>query len=107
MASNFFVYFIENIVFWVFVYFIVFLGCETPAIVFTGFGFFLFYWILRFIFSKEGIEAIVWLYAFNMFITILLLYYFITGSSLQKSLRSAMNSAAKRYPQLEPYFKRC
>lgn len=107
MAENFFVYFIENIVFWIFIYLIVVMGCETPAIVFTGFGFFLFYWILRFIFKKEGAEFVAWLNLFNMLICLLLLYYFITGSSIQKVFRSALNSAAKGNPFLESITKRC
>lgn len=101
------VVFIENVVFWGFVYIIVFLGCETPAIVFTGFGFFLFYWIIRFIARKEGWERILWLYVFNMFVCLLLLYYFITGVSYQRGIRSFLNSVARRTPALEPYVKRC
>ncbi len=100
-------FFIENFVFWGFVYVIVFLGCETPAIVFTGFGLFLFYWIFRFIFRKEGGERIIWFYVLNMFVCLMLLYYFLTGNSVQRSIRSAMNSAARRYPGIEPFVKRC
>lgn len=83
------------------------MGCETPAIVFTGFGFFLFYWFIRFIVSKQGTEQMAWIYIFNLFLTMLLLFYFITGSSLQKSIRNALNSAARRYPRIEPLVKRC
>lgn len=101
------VVFVENVVFWGFVYIIVFLGCETPAIVFSGFGLFLFYWIIRFISKKDGVERILWLYMFNMFICIILLYYFMTGASYQKGARSFFNSVARRYPGLEPYVKRC
>ena len=100
-------YFIENILFWGFVYIIVFMGCETPAVVFSGFGLFLFYWIFRFIASKEGTERILWIHAFNLFVTILLLFYFITGSTIQKGMRSVLNSASRKYPSLEPYIKRC
>lgn len=100
-------YFIETAVFWIFVYLIVFLGCETPSIVFTGFGFFLFYWIVRMLASKEGMDRVMWLYVANMLITILLLTYFMTGVSLQKVIRNGFNSAARRYPSLDPYLKRC
>jgi hypothetical protein len=101
------VLFIENVVFWAFVYVIVFMGCETPAIVFSGFGLFLFYWIFRSIASKNGGDRIVWIYAVNMFICMLLLFYFLTGASMQRSIRSALNSAARNVPGLEPYVKRC
>jgi hypothetical protein len=107
MFGDALMFFIENFVFWGFVYVIVFLGCETPAIVFTGFGLFLFYWFFRFIFRKEGWERILWLYVVNMIVCIMLLYYFLTGTSYTKSIRSAMNSAARRYPGLEPLVKRC
>ncbi len=100
-------YLIETTVFWAFVYLIVFLGCETPSIVFTGFGFFLVYWLIRLVASKEGMDRVLWLYIANMFITIMLLFYFMTGTSLQRSIRTALNSAARRYPSLDPYVKRC
>ncbi len=101
------IFVIENVIFWGFVYIIVFLGCETPSIVFSGFGLFLFYWIIRFITKKEGWERILWLYAFNMLVCIMLLYYFMTGVSYQKGIRSFLNSIARRNPGLEPYVKRC
>lgn len=99
--------FIENFVFWGFVYVIVFMGCETPAIIFSGFGLFLFYWLFRFVGQKAGWERILWIYVVNMIVCILLLYYFLTGKTLQKSIRSFMNSAARNVPGLEPYVKRC
>ena len=101
------VFFIEIILFWGFVYIIVFMGCETPAIVFTGFGFFLFYWIFRFILRQEGDTKYFALYAFNMFVTLLLLVYFMTGKSYTKMMRNGLNSLAKSYPAIEPYTKRC
>ncbi len=100
-------FFIENILFWGFVYLIVFLGCETPSIVFTGFGLFLFYWIGRSLVQSKGGNFLLGLYAFNMFICILLLYYFITGNSYQKLFRNVMNSTIRRFPSAEPYLKRC
>ena len=102
-----FAFIIENIVFWAFVYIIVFMGCDTPAIVFSGFSLFLVYWILRFVFSKQGWDRIGWMYALNMFVTILLLYYFVTGATIGKTFRNYLNSAAQRYPPLSPYLKRC
>ena len=99
--------FIENVVFWGFVYVIVFLGCETPSIVFSGFGFFLFYWIIRALTKKEGWERVMYLYIFNMVITLMLLYYFLTGHSYQKAFRSLMNSAGREAPGLQMFFKRC
>ncbi len=100
------IFIIENVLFWIFVYIIVFMGCETPAIVFTGFGFFLFYWIARFFFMKEGWDRVLWFYVINMFVTISLLYYFITGAGVNKGLRNAFNSASRRFPVLEPYLRR-
>jgi hypothetical protein len=104
---NVVVFFIENIVFWTFVYVIVFMGCETPSIIFTGFGFFLFYWIFRFIFRQAGSDRIIWIYVLNMFFTLLLLYYFITGTTLNKSVRSFLNNISRQTPSLEPYLKKC
>ncbi len=104
---NVVVFFIENIVFWAFVYVIVFMGCETPSIIFTGFGFFLFYWIFRFIFQQSGADKVIWIYVINMFFTLLLLYYFITGTTLNKSMRSFLNSISRQSPSLEPYLKKC
>lgn len=104
---NSFVTIIETVFFWGFVYMIVFLGCETPAIVFTGFGLFLFYWLFRFIASKEGTDKLVWVYVANLFITILLVFYFMTGMSLQRGIRMGMNSLARSVPTLEPLLKRC
>ena len=98
---------IENVIFWGFVYLIVFMGCETPAIVFSGFGFFLFYWLFKFVFQQQGVSRYIWMYVVNMIITILLLYYFMTGNSLQKSIRSGLNSLARDFPRVEPYVKRC
>jgi hypothetical protein len=98
---------IETVVFWAFVYLIVFMGCETPAIVFTGFGAFLFYWLFRFVAKQEGADKMIWIYVVNMIITIMLLFYFLTGSPIQKSIRNALNSAARKYPTLDPYVKRC
>lgn len=100
-------FFIENFIFWGFVYIIVIMGCETPSIVFTGFGFFLFYWIFRFIFRQPGAERFLWMYVLNMLFCILLLYYFLTGTTLNKSIRSFLNSITKQAPSLEPYLKRC
>lgn len=107
MLGETLLFFIENFVFWGLVYLIVFLGCETPAIVFTAFGFFLFYWLFKFVFLQSGINRYLWMYVVNMIITILLLYYFLTGASIQKSLRSGLNSLARRFPATEPYVKRC
>jgi hypothetical protein len=104
---NVVVFFIENIVFWAFVYIIVVMGCETPSIIFSGFGFFLFYWIFRFIFRQPGSDRIIWIYVLNMFFTLLLLYYFITGTTLNKSIRSFLNSVSRQTPSLEPYLKKC
>jgi hypothetical protein len=104
---NSFVFFIENFVFWAFVYIIVIMGCETPSIVFTGFGFFLFYWIFRFISKQSGTDAFLWIYAINMIFCILLLSYFLTGVGLNKGIRSFLNSVSKQAPGLEPYLKRC
>ena len=104
---NGFIFFIENVFFWAFVYIIVFMGCDTPAIVFTGFGFFLFYWIAKFFFQREGWDRVLWFYILNMIVTLSLLYYFITGSTYNKGLRNFFNSASRRYPVLEPYLKRC
>jgi hypothetical protein len=104
---NVVVFFIENILFWGFVYIIVIMGCETPSIIFTGFGFFLFYWILRAIFRQPGNDALIWIYVLNMFFCLLLLYYFITGNTLNKSIRTFLNSVSKQVPAVEPYFKRC
>jgi hypothetical protein len=98
---------IENVLFWGFVLIIVVLGCETPAIVYSVFGLFLFYWLFRFVARQQGIEKFMWIYAVNMLLCILLLYYFMTGVSYQKSLRGFLNSAARRIPALEPYVKRC
>ena len=101
------VFFIENILFWGFVYVIVFMGCETPAIVFSGFGLFLFYWIIRYISKQEGSDKFVWTYVLNMLVTIMLLYYFLTGASFTKSIRSSLNSFSRQFPGFEPYLKRC
>lgn len=98
---------VENVFFWAFVYVIVFMGCETPAIVFSGFGLFLIYWLIRFVLRQEGDDKIIWLYVVNMIFTIMLLFYFLTGSPIQKSIRNALNSAARKYPSLDPYVKRC
>lgn len=104
---NWLAYLIETVIFWAFVYVIVFMGCETPAIVFTGFGFFLIYWLFRFVASKQGTEMVVWLYVVNMFFTMMLLYYFMTGMSIQRSIRLGLNSLARKMPAIEPYVKRC
>jgi hypothetical protein len=101
------VFLIETVVFWFFVYMIVFLGCETPSIIFSGFGLFLIYWLIRFVSKQEGSDKMIWMYVVNMVFTILLLFYFMTGSPIQKSIRNAMNSAARKYPSLDPYVKRC
>lgn len=100
-------YFVDTILFWGFVYVIVFMGCDTPQIIFGGFGLFLIYWILRFIFKQEGTTKMIWLYVFNLVITIFLLFYFITGVSVQKQIRMMMNSAARKYPTLDPYVRSC
>jgi uncharacterized membrane protein len=107
MLGEALVVFVENFLFWGFVYIIVFLGCETPAIVFSGFGLFLVYWIFRFVARQQGPNQIIWIYVMNMVFTVLLLFYFITGGSISRTLRSGFNSVAKRYPTLEPYVKRC
>ncbi len=107
MLGEALLFIIENILFWAFVYIIVFMGCDTPAIVFTGFGFFLFYWLFRFVFRQTGINKYIWLYVVNMIVTIMLLYYFMTGVSLQRSIRTGLNSLARRVPSIEPYVKRC
>jgi len=101
------VFFIETILFWGFVYVIVFMGCETPAIVFTGFSLFLFYWIFRFVLRQEGDTKYFVLYLVNMIITLMLLLYFLTGKSYQKMMRNSLNSLANTYPVLGPYVKRC
>ena len=107
MLGEALVVFVENFLFWGFVYIIVFLGCETPAIVFSGFGLFLFYWLFRFISKKDGFERLLWIYVVNMLICLILLYYFLTGANPNKAVRSFLNSAARSMPALEPYVKRC
>lgn len=101
------VFIVENIVFWFFVYIIVFLGCETPQIVFGGFGFFLIYWLFRSVLKQKGFDKAIYLYVVNMVLTVLLLFYFMTGATIQKSMRNALNSAARKYPSLDPYVKSC
>lgn len=98
---------LETVVFWSFVYLIVFMGCETPAIVFTGFGVFLFYWLFRFVASKAGTDRLVWIYVANLIVTILLIFYFMTGMTVQKSIRIGLNSLARKIPTIEPLVKRC
>jgi hypothetical protein len=109
MLGEALVFFIENVLFWGFVYIIVFMGCDTPAIIFTGFGVFFFYWLFRFVFRKQGVDRMIWLYVINIILTIMLIYYFFTGSAkgAQKSIRSGLNSLAKNYPSMEPYVKKC
>ena len=107
MLGQALVFFFENVVFWFFVYIIVFMRCETPVIVYSGFGLFLFYWIFRFLFSKKGWELIIWMYVFNMIVTICLLYYFMTGMGPNRAVRSFLNSISRNVPSLEPYLKRC
>jgi hypothetical protein len=104
---NLLIFLIENVLFWGFVFIIVIMGCETPSIVFSGFGLFLFYWIFRFIFRQPDSEKLMWIYVINMIFCILLLYYFMTGVGLNKSIRSFFNSVSKQAPGLEPYLKRC
>ncbi len=107
MLAETLLFFVENFIFWGFVYLIVFMGCETPAIVFTGFGFFLFYWLFKFVFQQKGVNQVIWMYVANMIITVMLLYYFLTGASIPKAFRSGLNSLARRFPDVEPYVKRC
>lgn len=107
MLGETILFFIENIVFWAFVYIIVFMGCDTPAIVFTGFGFFLFYWLFKFVFQQKGANRYIWMYVVNMIISVMLLYYFMTGKTIQKSIRSTLNSVIRNVPDVEPYLKRC
>jgi hypothetical protein len=107
MLGEALIFLLENIVFWGFVYVIVFMGCDTPAIVFTGFGFFFFYWLFRFVFRKQGLDRMIWLYVVNIILTLMLLYYFFTGKSVQRTIRNGLNSLSKNYPSVEPYVKRC
>jgi glucan phosphoethanolaminetransferase (alkaline phosphatase superfamily) len=100
-------FFIENILFWGFIYVIVFMGCETPAIVFSGFGFFLVYWIFRYVARQKGETKWITLYVANMIVTVMLLVYFLTGKSYTKIMRNSLNSLTKSYPALTPYVKRC
>jgi hypothetical protein len=104
---NWFFTILETVVFWTFVYVIVFMGCETPAIVFTGFGLFLFYWLFRFVASKAGTDRLVWIYVTNLIVTVLLIFYFMTGMTVQKSIRIGLNSLARKIPTIEPLVKRC
>lgn len=104
---NWLAYLIENVIFWAFVYVIVFMGCDTPAIVFTGFGMFLIYWLFRFVSSKEGTEQMIWMYVINMILTFMLLFYFMMGMTVQRSIRMGLNSLARKMPAIEPYVKRC
>ena len=90
---------IDTVIFWIFISVIVLLGCQTPAIVFTGLGIFLIYWIFRSLTSKEGSDRMIGLYVFNIFVCIFLLFFFLTGSPLRRILNSAKT--------LQPYLKRC
>ncbi len=102
-----FVFFIENGVFWAFVYFIVVMGCETPEIIFGGFTFFLFYWIIKAIVQRQGWERFILIYTLNMFVSLGLIYYFITGRSPRKGIRMFLNSVGRQYPSVEPLVSRC
>jgi hypothetical protein len=102
-----FTFFIENGVFWAFVYFIVVMGCETPSIVFGGFTFFLLYWVIKSIIQKEGWDRFILVYTLNMVVCVSILYYFVTGRSPRKGIRIALNSAARQYPSIEPLVSRC
>lgn len=102
-----FVFFIENGVFWAFVYFIVVMGCETPSIVFGGFTFFLLYWLIKAVVKREGWERFILIYSLNMMVSLGLLYYFITGRSPRKGIRLFLNATARQYPSIEPLVSRC
>lgn len=102
-----FAFFIENGVFWAFVYFIVVMGCETPAIVFGGFTFFLLYWAIKSIIQKDGWDRFILVYSLNMAVCLGILYYFVTGRSPRKGIRIFLNSAARQYPSIEPLVSRC
>ena len=101
------VFFLENIVFWGFVYSIVIMGCNTPVIVFSGFSLFFIYWVLRFLYKQNGENRFVWMYVINIFFTLYLFMYYSMGFTFSGYARMMLNSVSKQFPKAEPYLKRC
>lgn len=66
-----------NIVFWVLVVFIAWNQFQTPQWAYIVLFAYVIYFALRFIFTKRGMERIVWLYSLNMLVILYLLYIFL------------------------------
>ena len=67
---------VENIVFWSLVLYIAWNENKSAAWTYIVLLFLIVYYALRFIFKKEGMDRIVWLYSLNMIVLIYLLFYF-------------------------------
>jgi hypothetical protein len=67
---------VENIVFWTLVLYIAWNENKSAAWTYIVLLFLIVYYALRFIFKKEGMDRMVWLYSLNMIVLIYLLFYF-------------------------------
>ncbi len=67
---------VENIVFWTLVLYIAWNENKSAAWTYIVLLFLIVYYALRFIFKKEGMDWMVWLYSLNMIVLIYLLFYF-------------------------------
>ncbi len=67
---------VENIVFWSLVLYIAWNENKSAAWTYIVLLVLIVYYALRFIFKKEGMDRMVWLYSLNMIVLIYLLFYF-------------------------------
>jgi hypothetical protein len=67
---------VENIVFWTLVLYIAWNENKSAPWTYIVLLVLIVYYALRFIFKKEGMDRIVWLYSLNMIVLIYLLFYF-------------------------------
>lgn len=68
---------LENIVFWFLVLYIAWNEKATPDWMYVVLFLFIIYFALRFIFKKQGMDRMVWLYSLNMIVILYLLWFFL------------------------------
>jgi len=67
---------LENIVFFILVGLVAWMQTDTPQWVYTSLLIFSIYWLIRFIFTKQGMTRVLYIYGLNMFILLILFYYY-------------------------------
>ena len=74
MGGWFILAILENVVFWILVFYIAWNETRTPAWAYPVLFLFILYFAFRAILQKQGMDRAVWIYTLNMAVIVYLMY---------------------------------